>query len=123
MVQNGIRVFRNVVLPIVQGKTAILEFAVLDSAGAAVDVSTGYTARVAGRATRDTTATIFDGDGTTKLALAAGKITLTVSATDSAALAAGAAGVLGIELTKTAGAVVTDLVDGTFTVEASPVHA
>ena len=38
-------------------------------------------------------------------------------------VAAGAAGVLGIELTKTAGAVVTDLVDGTFTVEASPVHA
>lgn len=127
MIVDGIAVFRNVNLPVVVGKTLIVEFPVLNGSGVAVDVSTGYTAKVSGRLGKDDTDATFEGDQTSLLTLASGKITLTLPvATTGALVLADGPGVFEIELTKDGGAgddIVTSFASGTYTVALSAVHA
>ena len=127
MIVDGIAVFRNVNLPVVVGKTLIVEFPVLNGSGVAVDVSTGYTAKVAGRLGKDDADATFEGDQTDLLTLASGKITLTLPvATTGALVLADGPGVFEIELTKDGGAgddTVTSFASGTYTVALSAVHA
>lgn len=122
MVANGIQVNTNGILSIEKGKTFTKEFEIRDAAGALLNVSTGYTGKIMGRALITSAGTIFSGVSPTMLTLGNGKITVIMSETATAALTAGE-GVFAIELTKTAGSVVTDVIVGTFTVEDGIVRA
>ena len=122
MVANGIQINTKGVLSIIKGKTFTQEFEIRDSAGALLDVSTGYTGKIMGRALITSSGTIFSGVSPTMIVLGNGKITVTMSGAATGALVLGE-GVFAIELTKTTGTVVTDVVVGSFTVENGVVHA
>ena len=122
MVANGIQINTKGVLSIIKGKTFTQEFEIRDSAGALLDVSTGYTGKIMGRALITSSGTIFSGVSPTMIVFGNGKITVTMSGAATGALVLGE-GVFAIELTKTAGTVVTDVIIGSFTVENGVVHA
>jgi tRNA threonylcarbamoyladenosine modification (KEOPS) complex Pcc1 subunit len=104
-------------LTIEQGATLNLVLTYKDSSGNLVNL-TGYTARMSLRATFDAAAAILSlttENSRISLGGAAGTITLTISATDTAALTAPQSGVYDLELVS-GSAVVTRLIQGTFTV-------
>lgn len=99
-----------------QGATFTLAMTWKDSAGSAVNL-TGYTARMQVRPAADSTGTLLTlttENGRIALGGAAGTITLTVAASDTAALTAGT-GVYDIELVS-GGGVVTRLLQGSVTI-------
>lgn len=103
-------------LTIEQGATLSLVLTYKDSSGNLVNL-TGYTARMSLRSTFDAAAAILSlttENSRISLGGAAGTITLTVSATDTAALTAPQSGVYDLELVS--GSTVTRLIQGTFTV-------
>ena len=103
-------------LEIQQGATLSLVATWNDSTGAAVNL-TGYTARLQVRTSYAATSTILSLTSSSGITLggAAGTITITVSATDTAALTAPWIGVYDLELVSGSG-VVTRLLEGTATV-------
>lgn len=96
-----------------QGATWTRDFIWTDSSGTAIDL-TGYTARMQGRASVQSTATIFSLTSSPAAGIvitaAQGKVTVTLTATETANLPCG--GVYDLELVN--GAVVTRLVEGSF---------
>ena len=99
-------------LEIKQGETLSLVATWRDSANALVNL-TGYTARAQGRATYDASSTLFSLTSSSGITLggAAGTITITLSATATAALSAPQQGVWDLELVSGSG-VVTRLLEG-----------
>jgi len=103
-------------LTIEQGATLSLVLTYKDSAGNLVNL-TGYTARMMLRSSFTAASSILSlTTENSRIALggAAGTITLTISATDTAALSAPQSGVYDLELVS--GSTVTRLIQGTFTV-------
>jgi len=103
-------------LTIEQGSTLNLAMTWNDSSGAAINL-TGYTARMQVRPAVESNVTLLSlttENGRIALGGAAGTITLTVSATDTAALAA-TTGVYDLELVSSGGTV-TRLLQGTVTI-------
>ena len=103
-------------LTIEQGATLSLVLTYKDSAGNLVNL-TGYTARMMLRSSFTAASNILSlTTENSRIALggAAGTITLTISATDTAALSAPQSGVYDLELVS--GSTVTRLIQGTFTV-------
>lgn len=99
-------------LEIKQGETLSLVATWRDSANALVNL-TGFTARAQGRATYDASSTLFSLTSSSGITLggAAGTITITLSATATAALSAPQQGVWDLELVSGSG-VVTRLLEG-----------
>ena len=100
-------------LVIQQGATFSLAITWKDSTGAAINL-TGYTARMQARSTYDATTSILSltsASGDIVLGGAAGTITITASATITAALTAPFSGVFDLELVSGSG-VVTRLLEG-----------
>lgn len=97
-----------------QGATWTRDFVWTDSTGTAIDL-TGYTARMQGRATIQSPATLFSLTSSPAAGLtitaAQGKVTATISATDTSNLPCG--GFYDLELIN--GSVVTRLLQGSFT--------
>lgn len=98
-----------------QGVTTAKSFVWKDSAGDVIDL-TGYTARMQIRASLDATSTLLsatNANGQLVITAAQGKVTLTLTATETAALSF-STGVYDLELVSSGG-VVTRLVEGTIT--------
>ena len=90
-----------------QGETTVLTVNYKNTAGSTVSLSSGYTARMMGRATHDASATIFS------LTSSSG-ITLAATATDD--FDAPSSGVYDLELVTTASGVVERILEGAFKV-------
>ena len=104
---------------VLQGETFVQTVIWTDQADVAVDI-TNYTPRMQVRETKEATAIIIDFTTVaTPIAVSDGpngEITITLSATESAALASGRLGLYDLEIESPAG-VVTRLIEGEFTVD------
>ena len=121
MVANGITIIKQARLVIVKGKTVAVEFPVLDASNTPINLSSGYTGKVQGRETAGAATTAFSGTQADLLTLGNGKVTVTIPSSASDDYVVGE-GVFAIELTKTAGTVITDVISGTYSIENGAVH-
>lgn len=112
-IANGITVLgRSVELDIFQGVTFSKEFIVLDADGVALDISSGYTAKLQARINQADAAAVVDLANGSGLTLASGKITMALDADDTQALDFDSAARYWLVLTKTSGTVVTLIAAG-----------
>lgn len=101
-----------------QGETTVLTVNYKNTAGSTVSLSSGYTARMMGRATHDASATIFSLTSSSGITLAGSdpNITITIAATATDDFDAPSSGVYDLELVTTASGVVERILEGAFKV-------
>ena len=99
-----------------QGETTVLTVNYKNTAGATVDLSAGYTARMMGRTTHDAAATIFSLTNSSGIALGSvdPNITITIAATATDDFDAPSSGVYDLELVTTSSGAVERILEGTF---------
>lgn len=112
-IANGITVLgRSVELDIFQGVTFEKEFAVLDDAGVAINLTSGYTAKLQARINQADAAAVVDLANGSGLTLGNGKITMSLAADDAQALDFDSPARYWLVLTQTSGTVVTLIAAG-----------
>lgn len=107
-------VFQKQNIELKQGDDNEIIFAIVDSAGDAVDLSTGYTAKLQARVNQTDSAAVLSVTEATGLTLGDGTIKFVSSATASALLTFSTA-TYELEITKTTGAIVKTVRRGTIT--------
>ena len=97
-----------------QGETTVLTVNYKNTAGSTVSLSSGYTARMMGRATHDASATIFSLTSSSGITLAGSdpNITITIAATATDDFDAPSSGVYDLELVQ--GSNVYRILEGSF---------
>ena len=101
-----------------QGETTVLTVNYKNTAGATVDLSAGYTARMMGRTTHDAAATIFSLTNSSGIALGSvdPNITITIAASETDDFPSHSYGVYDLELVTTSSGVIERILQGVFKV-------
>jgi hypothetical protein len=121
-VQNDVTLHGVENINIIQGDLFTKEFVILDGDGVAIDLSSGYTAAFTARETVDGTAIIALTQASGITLAAAGKLTLTIAASATAAYTFDKLG-YSLKLTKTAGTETTEVAWGGVKLQPTYVHA